>query len=276
MRRSLLLSLALLRHATCLAPPTSSVGSASTAAAPPLGRRQAVATALSAATALVADRAGAYDSIPQVEPDFAAMEKLREERLAKSAKKTVELKGKVSKVQAAKDGPTFIKATDEMAVWVIGEGSRAPSRPEPALLVSAWTRLQPRSPGALPARPGDCAVPEGYKVKALVQDLKDAYDSLPKKSYACEMTRTNKGVCYTPGKDVELAFDALLKELRTYSVRDLERDRSVRPLSAGALLVTSRPRSDHRSPPPPRVAFAENPAGRLPQSGVQRLLGPAT
>ena len=74
-------------------------------------------------------------------------------------------------------------------------------------------------------------------MKALVQDLKDAYDSLPKKSYACEMTRTNKGVCYTPGKDVELAFDALLKELRTYSVRDLQRDRS--PLAALALLVTS-------------------------------------
>ena len=31
------------------------------------------------------------------------------------------------------------------------------------------------------------------------------------------MTRTNKGVCYTPGKDVELALDSLLKELRTYS-----------------------------------------------------------
>ena len=69
MRRSLLLSLALLRSATCLAPPTSSVGAPSTAA-PPLGRRQAVATAFSMATALVADRAGAYDSIPQVEPDF--------------------------------------------------------------------------------------------------------------------------------------------------------------------------------------------------------------
>ena len=128
MRRSLLLSLALLRSATCLAPPTSSVGAPSTAA-PPLGRRQAVATAFSMATALVADRAGAYDSIPQVEPDFAAMEKLREERLAKSAKKTVELKGKVVKVQAAKDGGQFIKAADEMAVWVIGEGSRKPSRP---------------------------------------------------------------------------------------------------------------------------------------------------
>ena len=56
-------------------------------------------------------------------------------------------------------------------------------------------------------------------MKALVGDLKEYYEGLPKKSYACEMTRTNKGVCYTPGKDVELAFDALLKELRTYSVR---------------------------------------------------------
>ena len=74
-------------------------------------------------------------------------------------------------------------------------------------------------------------------MKQLVQELKDSYDSLPKKSYACEMTRTNKGVCYTPGKDVDLAFDALLKELRTYSVRDLQRDRS--PLAALALLIAA-------------------------------------
>ncbi len=53
------------------------------------------------------------------------------------------------------------------------------------------------------------AVPEGIKVKTMVADLKDAFEALPKKSYACEMTRTNKGICYTPGKDVELAFDAL-------------------------------------------------------------------
>ena len=65
------------------------------------------------------------------------------------------------------------------------------------------------------------AVPEGIKVKLFVQDLKDAYESLPKKAYGCEMTRTNKGVCYTPGKNVELAFESLLKELRTYSVRAL-------------------------------------------------------
>ena len=56
-------------------------------------------------------------------------------------------------------------------------------------------------------------------MKTFVAELKDAFDALPKKSYACEMTRTNKGVCFTPGKDVELAFESLLKELRTYSVR---------------------------------------------------------
>ena len=64
---------------------------------------------------------------------------------------------------------------------------------------------------------GSCAVPEGIKLKPFVSDLKEAYEALPKKTYACEMTRTNKGVCYTPGKDVELAFESLLKELRTYS-----------------------------------------------------------
>merc|ERR1719502_163904 len=160
--------------------PTGAVAPASTA---PVGRRTAVAAACGAFAALCAERVNAYDAIPQIEPDFAAMELQREERLAKSRKKTAELRAKLKVMQEAKTGSVFIEAADDMALWVIGEGS----------------------------------VPEGIKMKPFVADLKEAFEALPKKSYACEMTRTNKGICYTPGKDVELAFEALLKELRTYS-----------------------------------------------------------
>merc|ERR1711907_365175 len=110
-------------------------------------------------------------------------EKQRAERLAKSNKKTAELNAKLRTLQDANNAKGFIEAADDMALWVIGEGS----------------------------------VPEGIRIKTFVAELKEAFEALPKKSYACEMTRTNKGVCYTPGKDVELALDSLLKELRTYS-----------------------------------------------------------
>ena len=84
-------------------------------------------------------------------------------------------------------------------------------------------RIHPARPThATGARAHSCtspfrAVPEGIRIKAFVSELKESFEALPKKSYACEMTRTNKGVCYTPGKDVELALESLLKELRTYS-----------------------------------------------------------
>ena len=76
-------------------------------------------------SALGADRVTAYDAIPTVEPDFAAMEKQRSERLAKSNKKTAELNAKLKVLQEATNAKGFIDAADDMALWVIGEGSGA-------------------------------------------------------------------------------------------------------------------------------------------------------
>merc|ERR1719478_262022 len=117
----------------------------------------------------------AYDSIPVVEPDFAAMEKARMEREQKSRKKTAELNVKFEKVFAAKNEQEWIDACDAVSLWVIGEG----------------------------------AVPEGIKIKQTVGELKKAYGKLPQKKFSCEATRTNQGVCYTPGKGAELAFESL-------------------------------------------------------------------
>ena len=172
----------MLRYAIALLASTASAFELP-AAASSLGRRQAVSAAFGAAAALVAERVSAYDSIPQIEPDFAEMEKQRAARQAVADKKTAQLKAKAKGMANAKTGAEFITAADDMALWVIGEGK----------------------------------IPEGVKMKPFVADLKEYYEAPPKKSYACEMTRTNKGICYTPGKDVEVAFDALLKELRTYS-----------------------------------------------------------
>ena len=120
------------QHVAGLAMPSPGTASGpvmSSAAAAPLGRRQAIATAFGAVTALCAERANAYDAIPQVEPDFAAMEKLRAERVNKSVKKTAELREKLQILKATKDAKSFIAAADDMALWVIGEGSGARGSP---------------------------------------------------------------------------------------------------------------------------------------------------
>ena len=71
----------MLRYAIALLASTASAFELP-AAASSLGRRQAVSAAFGAAAALVAERVSAYDSIPQIEPDFAEMEKQRAARQA--------------------------------------------------------------------------------------------------------------------------------------------------------------------------------------------------
>ena len=44
--------------------------------------------------------------------------------------------------------------------------------------------------------------------------IQDTYEMLPKKCYACEPTRTNNGICCTPGEPADGAYYAGLKELR--------------------------------------------------------------
>ena len=39
--------------------------------------------------------------------------------------------------------------------------------------------------------------------------------------YGCEATRTNNGICYTPGKGATAAYDSLIKQLRKYSMIQL-------------------------------------------------------
>lgn len=94
------------------------------------------------------------------------MEQARKDRDKVASKKTLDLVKKLKPVEQATNEAEFITAADALALWVIGEGS----------------------------------VPDGIGVKNLVARIRLAYDALPKRSYPCEKTRTNGGVCYSPGK----------------------------------------------------------------------------
>lgn len=166
-------------------------GARAGAAAPTFDRRQALSAGFNAALATAALAAPAavhaYDAIPTVEADFAEMERARNIRLAKAAKRAESLFAVVKKVEVTKTESEFVESMDALSLWVIGEGS----------------------------------IPEGVGVKELVKRLTVAYDALPKKNYACEATRTNNGICYTPGKGAELAYESTIKQIRKYSMIQL-------------------------------------------------------
>jgi len=161
--------------------------SAASSAAPLVGRRAAVSAAGVFAAGLLTNAANAYDAIPSVEADFAEAEKRRKEKEARDLKKTAELVPLLKAIEKSTTTEEFIPACDKMALWVIGEGS----------------------------------VPDGLGIKNIVARIKAAYDDLPKKGFKCDKTRTNNGVCFGPGKDADLAFEALLRELRKYSMIQL-------------------------------------------------------
>ncbi|KAL1520348.1 hypothetical protein AB1Y20_021938 [Prymnesium parvum] len=177
-------------YATALRLPSAG----STASARPTStRREILPVVTSAAAALFAVRVSAYDTLPTVDPDFEKIERLRLEREAATKKKTQQVLSFVKAIEAARTKDEFITAADKFAIFIIGEGK----------------------------------FPEGLKVKELVKRITEAYESLPKERYYCEETRTNQGICYTPGKDAEAAYEALIKEVRQYSLIQLGDYRTV-------------------------------------------------
>lgn len=173
-------------------PVARSAPSTSVASSPAdvFGRRAAVsAGAALAASLLSSARANAYDSLPEVKADFAASEQARKEKEAKDKKLTAELVKLLKVIESSRTEAEFIPACDAMAVWVIGQGYGA--------------------------------VPDGIGVKNLVARIKLSYDNLPKRSYKCEKTRDNNGICYSPGRGAELAYEALIKQIRKYTIIQL-------------------------------------------------------
>ena len=56
-------------------------------------------------------------------------------------------------------------------------------------------------------------VAEGIDAKMVRDYIQDTYEALPQKAYACEMTRTNKGICYSPGEPADSAYKSAIAEL---------------------------------------------------------------
>ena len=76
-------------------------------------------------------------------------------------------------------------AVDELIVWIIGKGK----------------------------------LPEGIDARMVRDVIQDKWEELPVKPYACEMTRTNKGVCYSPGEPADGAHETGIAQLRKYATR---------------------------------------------------------
>ena len=147
------------------------------------GRRTLLAATAAVATPLKS--ALAYDTVPQQDADFAAMEKARLERAARGQKNRQRIKPLVDAITAATDQQTFASASDKLSVWLIGEGK----------------------------------LPEGIDAVIVRDTIVDAYKALPQKSYYCEMTRTNQGICYSPGPIADDSYTAVLRELRKCATR---------------------------------------------------------
>jgi len=154
------------------------------------GRRAALSSSIGAAALFAANLvspASAYDAIPSVESNFAEAELKRKQKDDNDRKLTIELVKFLKKIEQSTTEADFIPACDALAVWVIGQGS----------------------------------VPDGIGIKNLVKRVTLAFDNLPKRSYKCEKTRDNGGYCYSPGRGAELAYEALIKVLRKYTIIQL-------------------------------------------------------
>jgi len=108
------------------------------------------------------------------------------------AQNKLKFKPYLDKVAGSTDPASFAAATDELCLFLIGEGR----------------------------------LPEGIEAPRVRDVIVDAYKSLPlsvrytKKEAAppglppCEETRTNGGVCFSPGALAEDAYNTSLRELR--------------------------------------------------------------
>ena len=104
---------------------------------------------------------------------------------AKIAKQLAMIRPQLKAVAAATTAGEFSDAADQLVLWIISKGE----------------------------------IPEGVDAKAIRDVLRTAYLALPQRAYGCEMTRTNKGICYSPGEPADSAYESALKYLRKYATR---------------------------------------------------------
>ena len=147
-------------------------------------RRDALLGAAAAAFAFPAD-GRAYDSIAPVQADLAELEKKRKAREEVMKRAKQEIKPLLRTISSAATPADYSDAVDQLTVWLIGKGS----------------------------------LPEGIDAGAVRDVIQDTYESLPQRAYACEMTRTNKGICFSPGEPADSAYKASIGQLRKFATR---------------------------------------------------------
>ena len=101
------------------------------------------------------------DTIKQSAADFDALEKKRLERAAKAEKNKKRVQPFLNAITEAGSAESFAKATDDLALWLIGEGK----------------------------------LPEGLDAPGIRDIIQDSFEALPTVKYSCLATRTNQGVC---------------------------------------------------------------------------------
>ena len=164
--------------------------------------RRAALQRIVALPAIAALPVSAYDAIPTAAPDPAALAEEREKRKRalreKATKKNAEAGTLAQKVANTNTADQFVDAVDALSLWIVGQGA-----PRTCVGACQWLTAEDASP-----------LPEGFKTRELVASVRAARDALPQISYACEMTRTNKGVCFSAGQQAEGAYQAFLTELK--------------------------------------------------------------
>jgi hypothetical protein len=159
-------------------------------------RRDCICWGAAALSTFASSAASAYDALPAADPALAELEQKRQERAKSIAKNRAKLQPYLDQILAAKDQSAFADATDGLASYFIGEGG----------------------------------FPEGIEAPKIRDVVNQSYKSLPmtvkwtskdKKAPAglalCEETRTNGGVCMSPGALAEDSYNTVLKTMRQYA-----------------------------------------------------------
>ena len=128
-------------------------------------------------------------------PEICYVPRSCQEREAAIAKNKLKIKPYLDEVARATNQNEFADATDKLAAFVIGEG-RIPEGVEP-------TRLRD-------------VIVDSYKSLPLTVKYKVG-EKPPPGLPLCEATRTNGGVCYSPGALAEDSYRTVIGELRTYA-----------------------------------------------------------
>ena len=133
--------------------------------------------------------AHAYQDIATVQAaEFREAEAAREASAQRISSAKRGFEARVGVAERAFSAAEFIEACDSLALYVIGEGR----------------------------------LPEGANVGVAVSRIRGTYNSLPRYTVPCDVTRDGSRECFSHGAAVEGAYAALLRVLRKYARKGMD------------------------------------------------------